>query len=102
MVSLWQELGARDLSRRNHPGRKMGRTFLEGRIVRGSETEPIHCVEEKKVSLLGQKKADGIRQEGKEGFKAKLSYTMDHWKEYGFNMKSDGKPVEGLEKKTRI
>ena len=62
MVSLRQALGARDLSRSNHPGRDMGRTFLEGRIVRGSETQPIHCVEEKKVSLLGHKKADGIRQ----------------------------------------
>ena len=62
MVSLRQAFGARDLSRSNHPGRDMGRTFLEGRIVRGSETQPIHCVEEKKVSLLGHKKADGIRQ----------------------------------------
>ena len=102
MVSLRQALGARDLSRSNHPGRDMGWTFLEGRIVKGSETEPIHCVEEKKVSLLGHKKADGIRPEGKEGFKGKLSYTVDHCKEYGFNMKSDGKPVEGFEKKTQI
>lgn len=60
MVFLWQELGARDLSRRNHPGREMGRIFLEGRIVRCSETEPIHCVEEKKLSLLGQKRQTGL------------------------------------------
>lgn len=99
MVSRRQELRARDLSRRNHPGRDMGGTFLEERIVRGSETEPTHCVGEKKVSLLGHKKADGIRPEGKEGFKAKLLYTVDHCKEYGFNMKSDGKPMEGFEKK---
>ena len=56
----------------------------------------------KETEFTGAKKADGIRQEGKEGFKAKLSYTMDHWKEYGFNMKSDGKPAEGLEKKAQI
>ena len=100
MVSQRQELRARDLSRRNHAGRDMGGTFLEGGIVRGSETEPTHCVGEKKVSLLGHKKADGIIPEGKEGFKAKLLYTVDHCKEYGFNMKNDGKPMEDFEKKT--
>lgn len=53
---LWQELGARDLAGGTTAGRKMGRTFLEGRIVRSSETEPIHCVEEKKVSCTRAKK----------------------------------------------
>ena len=33
MVSLRQELGTRDLSRRTHPARDLERTFLEGRIV---------------------------------------------------------------------
>jgi hypothetical protein len=39
-VSLRQAFGARDLSRSNHPGRDMGRTFLEGRIVRDQIPSP--------------------------------------------------------------
>lgn len=79
-------------SKQEEPQGERWKNFLRRENSGENRDRTIHCVEEKKVSLLGQKKADGMRQ-GR--LKAKLSHTM--WT-IGRSMDSTyeecGKPVE--------